>query len=443
MPMGIDVSGWQGNVDWTSARANGAVFAYVKASEGNWTLNDYFAQQYNGSANAGMIRGAYHFARPNLSSGSTQANVFLNSGGGWSPDGITLPPALDLEAQPAAYGTDQCYGMTPAQLTSWTRDFVQTMLNRTTKAPMIYTGYYFWQQCLGGTNAFSQSNPVWLAAYNSTGPYIPGSWPTYTMWQYNDGAGSVFPGDQNVFNGSYGQLQALASHADVRPSLQTPAGATLLSGKWGGDGLTYAGWAQNGYWCLQMPFNVNRCFNFGISTDLPIVGDWTGSGTDGIGVVRNGQWLLANDATNPWVFRAVNFGIGSDRPIVGRWSGPGPASIGVVRGNEWILAQSTTSPYVFRDFYFGVNTDKPIVGDWLGNGYDTPGIVRDGLWMLQNSIWWGNIDRYFAFGIGSDQPVVGAWNPSATRATFGIVRNGGWYVTYDVNGNLSVNASWN
>lgn len=51
----------------------------------------------SGATNAGLIRGGYHFARPDISSGSTQATYFLAHGGGWSPDGITLPGALDIE----------------------------------------------------------------------------------------------------------------------------------------------------------------------------------------------------------------------------------------------------------------------------------------------------------------------------------------------------------
>ena len=70
---GMDVSSYQGNVDWTAAWNNGARFAYVKASEGIGYTNPYFAQQYNGSYGVGMIRGAYHFALPDRSSGATQA----------------------------------------------------------------------------------------------------------------------------------------------------------------------------------------------------------------------------------------------------------------------------------------------------------------------------------------------------------------------------------
>jgi len=57
----------------------------------------HFSPQYTGATKAGLIRGSYHFALPDKSTGATQANYFASNGGGWSDDGITLPGALDLE----------------------------------------------------------------------------------------------------------------------------------------------------------------------------------------------------------------------------------------------------------------------------------------------------------------------------------------------------------
>ena len=61
--------------------------------------NPYFEQQYDGAYNAGLIRGAYHFAVPSGPSGGDQANYFVSNGGGWSGDGQTLPGALDIECK--------------------------------------------------------------------------------------------------------------------------------------------------------------------------------------------------------------------------------------------------------------------------------------------------------------------------------------------------------
>src|SRR5689334_16167508 len=127
---GMDVSGYQGNVDWQTAWNNGARWAYVKATEGTGYTNPYFAQQYNGSYNIGMIRGSYHFALPDRSSGAYQADYFVNHGGGWSADGKTLPGALDIEYNP--YGST-CYGLSQSSMRSWISSFINEYHARTSR----------------------------------------------------------------------------------------------------------------------------------------------------------------------------------------------------------------------------------------------------------------------------------------------------------------------
>ncbi|MFG2818483.1 lysozyme [Kitasatospora sp. NPDC048365] len=203
---GMDVSGWQGNVAWSTARANGARFAYVKATEGTGYTNPYFAQQYNGSYNAGMIRGAYHFALPDKSSGATQANYFVDHGGGWSKDGKTLPPALDIEYNP--YGAT-CYGLSQSSMVSWIRSFSNTVHTRTGRYPVIYTTTNWWQTCTGNNSSFGATNPLWVARYASSVGTLPAGWSYQTIWQYADSG--TFPGDQNYFNGAFDRVQALAN----------------------------------------------------------------------------------------------------------------------------------------------------------------------------------------------------------------------------------------
>jgi GH25 family lysozyme M1 (1,4-beta-N-acetylmuramidase) len=204
---GMDVSSYQGNVNWSAAWSNGARFAYVKATEGTGYTNPYFAQQYNGSYNVGMIRGAYHFARPNLSSGGYQADYFVNHGGGWSRDGKTLPGALDIEWNPYSGGT--CYGKTQSGMVSWIKAFSDEYHYRTGRWPVIYTATSWWTQCTGNLGDFTSTNPLWVARYSSTVGTLPYAWTYYTFWQYADSG--VFPGDQDRFNGDYTRLQALAT----------------------------------------------------------------------------------------------------------------------------------------------------------------------------------------------------------------------------------------
>jgi len=203
----MDVSGYQGNVAWSTAYANGARFAYVKATEGTGYTNPYFAQQYDGSYNVGMIRGAYHFARPNISSGTTQADYFVDHGGGWSGDGKTLPGAVDLEYNPYSGGT--CYGLSQSSMAAWIRAFSNEYHARTTRYPVIYTSTSWWSQCVGTAANFSSTSPLWVARYSSTVGMLPYAWSYYTFWQYADSG--TFPGDQDRFNGAYSQLQAIAN----------------------------------------------------------------------------------------------------------------------------------------------------------------------------------------------------------------------------------------
>ncbi|MER7399582.1 lysozyme [Streptomyces sp. NPDC000151] len=202
---GMDVSSHQGNVDWPAAWRAGARFAIVKATEGAGYRSPKFGQQYGGAYNVGMIRGAYHFALPNTSSGATQANYFVDNGGGWKADGRTLPPALDIEYNP--YGA-ACYGLSRAAMTAWIRDFSATVHARTGRYPMIYTATNWWRLCTGDNASFGIKHPLWIARYAASPQPLPSGWPAHTIWQYADRG--RFPGDQNVFNGSVAQLRALA-----------------------------------------------------------------------------------------------------------------------------------------------------------------------------------------------------------------------------------------
>ncbi len=203
---GMDVSSHQGDVDWAKAWADGARFAYVKATEGTGYRNPKFAQQYNGSYHIGMIRGAYHFALPDRSDGATQADFFAFNGGGWSGDGVTLPGAVDMEYNP--YG-DTCYGLDQAEMGAWVRAFSDRLVARTGRYPVIYTSTSWWNRCVGDADRFGATSPLWVAHYADVLGPLPHGWDYHSIWQWQ--AAGLFPGDQNLFNGSYDRLRALAT----------------------------------------------------------------------------------------------------------------------------------------------------------------------------------------------------------------------------------------
>jgi len=203
---GVDVSGYQGDVAWSTLWSSGVKWAYTKATEGTYYTNPYFAQQYNGSYGVGMIRGAYHFATPDTTSGATQANYFVDHGGGWSKDGRTLPGVLDIEWNP--YGAS-CYGKSAAAMVSWIADFLSTYRSRTGRDAVIYTATSWWSDCTGNSSAFASADPLWIARYASDAGTLPGGWSFYTMWQYTSSGPTV--GDHDKFNGALDRVVALAN----------------------------------------------------------------------------------------------------------------------------------------------------------------------------------------------------------------------------------------
>lgn len=205
-PQGIDVSSWQPNVNWTTVKNHGVQFAYIKATEGTTYKSSKFSSQYIGAYNKSIIHGAYHFARPEKSSGAAQAKFFLAHGGGWSADGKTLPGALDLES---TNGVKACYGLSHAKMVAWIKDFSNTYHAKTKRYPVLYTTTSWWKECTGNSKAFGTTNPLWLARYSSKPGELPAGWPYYTFWQYSDKA-SVIGSDANVFNGDSAALKRMA-----------------------------------------------------------------------------------------------------------------------------------------------------------------------------------------------------------------------------------------
>ncbi|KAF7360153.1 Secreted hydrolase [Mycena venus] len=242
-PQGIDVSNHQATVNWASVKANGVSFVYIKATEGTSSsstilaapayltsslpiafLDPTFSSRYEGATKAGLIRGAYHFAHPDSSSGATQAKYFLAHGGrryfislvrlvsyighagGWSGDGVTLPGALDIEYNPSGA---ECYGLSHSAMVSWISDFSSTYHAATTRYPVIYTTTDWWTTCTGNSAAFASNNPLWIAHYSSSIGTLPAGWSFTTFWQYADSGPN--PGDQDLFNGDAAGLKRMAT----------------------------------------------------------------------------------------------------------------------------------------------------------------------------------------------------------------------------------------
>ena len=199
---GIDVSNYQGHVDWAAVKASGISFAICKATEGTTYLDPTLGANWAGMRANGIVRGAYHFGHPGTSA-INQAHFFVNSvtGAGGFHNSSSLQLVLDLE---------DADGQSPAVVWAWVQAFMAEIQSLTGRPGIIYTGYYFWKDNVGNpTNNLNA--PLWIAAYTAS-PLVPPAWPYFTFWQYSD-AGKV-PGvsgnvDSDYFSGTEQNLRAL------------------------------------------------------------------------------------------------------------------------------------------------------------------------------------------------------------------------------------------
>lgn len=189
--VGMDVSAWVPDIDWASAKADGARFVYIKATEGTYYQSPLFSGQYSGARSAGIVVGTYHFANPPTSSGTAQADYFAAHGGGHEAG--TLPGALDIEDNP--YGA-KCYGMSSTALIDWIRAFLDEYHAKTGWWAVINTYTEWWKACVANTTDFAANDPLWLNNRGSSAGAIPGGWTYYTVWQ--KATSGVLPGDQDV-----------------------------------------------------------------------------------------------------------------------------------------------------------------------------------------------------------------------------------------------------
>ena len=170
--LGVDVADYQHRngalIDWPQVAAAGYKFAFVKATEGDYYVNPYYAYDLAQAKAAGLYVAGYHFAIPNVGSGASQADYTLRNGA-YAPGGKTLPLALDIEYNP--YGSE-CYGLTPAEMVSWVSSFTAEAKRLTGQLPIIYTTADWWDTCTGDSAAFG-ADQLWVAAFGDDSPPMP------------------------------------------------------------------------------------------------------------------------------------------------------------------------------------------------------------------------------------------------------------------------------
>ena len=221
---GIDVSSWQGSVDWGAVRRSGRLFAFAKATEGQTFVDRTFAtNRVEMAANGLVLRGFYHFARPDRNSAATEAAHYLRTVGPLGPGEV---PVLDLEVAPGPGVGD------------WAAEWLALVAKGTGKTPILYS---YQSYLYSIPTARLTQYPLWVAAWGNNDGTLPTSppktdrWSSWTFWQYTSNA--VVPGvtgrvDDSVYVGAAGDLAVFAG-APLPATPPDPLG-DLLRGLLGG-----------------------------------------------------------------------------------------------------------------------------------------------------------------------------------------------------------------
>jgi len=222
---GIDVSHWQGDVDWTKVKDSGIAFAFVKATEGTSYVDPNFEKNIENAHSAGLYVGAYHFAEPENYNAKDAAEHFVNTIRAYLKNGY-LRPVLDLE-EGSSLGKDA--------LSAWVNEFMIEVYNLTGVKPIIYTNPNYAENYLD--LSVTQWN-LWIANYDVSSPST-GVWDSWAFWQYTD-SGNVSGVSGNVDMDYYnGNLDSLMDNFVIHGTQSLPyydrIGALGYAQKWYGS----------------------------------------------------------------------------------------------------------------------------------------------------------------------------------------------------------------
>lgn len=203
---GIDVSSWQGNIDFSAVKNSGIEFVYIKSSEGTRYIDPYFEQNYQNAKANGLKVGFYHYVTArNTDEARAQANFFARVISNKNPD---CRLAMDFES----FGN-----LSINEINQISKVFLETLESITNSEVVIYSNAY------DARTVFSSEltkYPLWVANYGVNSPQSNGKWDTWVGWQYSS-TGRV--------NGIYGYVDRnqftdgiLQSSSTIIPEPDTP-----------------------------------------------------------------------------------------------------------------------------------------------------------------------------------------------------------------------------
>lgn len=200
---GIDVSYWQGTIDWDAVAADGIEFAVIRVSHGLGTYDTQFTRNWSEARRVGVRRGVYQYFDAH-DDPAAQARLLLDEMGPLQ-DG-DLPPVLDVEQ-----GDNE--GIEPAEMVADITTWMEVVEGELGVVPMIYAGAYGWSYLTD--DADFTDHPLWTANWVDDCPLVANPWEDWAFWQYSatgSVAGISGDVDRDRFNGDASALDAWAWH---------------------------------------------------------------------------------------------------------------------------------------------------------------------------------------------------------------------------------------
>lgn len=192
---GIDVSHYQGEIDWSVIAEQNISFAFLKATEGSTYVDETFLYNFNSARQNGVPVGAYHFFSYD-SSGKTQAENFIKN---VIPFDGMLPPVIDIEF----YGNKEEDPPSKEAVDTELAAFISAIEKHYGLKPILYATEITYELYLADDYA---EYDIWIR--NVTGKPSLSDGREWTFWQYtNRGRLDGYEGEEefidiNVYKGS-------------------------------------------------------------------------------------------------------------------------------------------------------------------------------------------------------------------------------------------------
>jgi lysozyme len=215
---GVDVSHYDGAIDWPTAHAAGVAFAFAKATESSDYIDPDFATNWAAMKSSGVVRGAYHFFHPDVDPTAQMTFFLKNIASAGGLEAGDLPPAIDFEVT---------NGVAAATIAANLQTAIAVLHEATGMKPIVYSSPSFADGILPA--GFGSASTLWVANWQVSCPNLPTAWTSWAFWQsastgmvagISSSSGSAV--DLDEFNGTLAQLQSVGGV----PSLDAGAGTS-------------------------------------------------------------------------------------------------------------------------------------------------------------------------------------------------------------------------